>query len=293
MSLLVDSVEGNRQRLDGGAMFGSVPHALWSRWIAPDQRMRIPLAARGFLIRDQASQRLTLLEAGIGAFFEPKLADRYGVDGEGHVLLASLEALGVAPEDIDFVVLSHLHFDHAGGLLAAYSANRRPELVFPRAQFIVGKRAFERAENPHPRDRASFIPELPGLLRDSGRLRLIDDDGQSFRELLGDRFSCRFSDGHTPGMLLTEVRGDARKVVFCGDVIPGLPWVHVPVAMGYDRFPERVIDEKRALLEQCVSEHTMLLVTHDPTHVACDVACDERGRYRPIEPRTALRSFAI
>ncbi len=279
------SIEGNRQRLDGGAMFGNVPHALWSQWLPPDDRMRIPLACRGFLIHDTARDRRILLEAGIGCFFEPKLKDRFGVEEPEHRLLASLAARGVAPDQIDDVVLSHLHFDHVGGLLGPWAGEGVAQaLVFDRARFWVGRRAWQRANDPHPRDRASFLPELHRLLEQSGRLELIDDDLSA----LGEGFSCTFSDGHTPGLMLTELAIDQGTFAFCGDLIPGLPWVHLPVAMGYDRFPELLIDEKRAFLDRARERGTRLLFTHDPGHVACRVDVNEKGRYQPIEPVESL-----
>src|SRR5690606_24094769 len=112
------SLLGNSQRLDGGAMFGNVPKALWSRWIQPDEANRIPLACRCMLVREPG--RNVLVETGIGAFFEPKYKERFGVVEDRHVLLDALAEEGLSPEDIDVVVLSHLHFDHAGGLLTAW-----------------------------------------------------------------------------------------------------------------------------------------------------------------------------
>ena len=118
MKRLLYSVEGNWQRLDGGAMFGNAPKALWERWADADEHNRIRLSCRCLLIREPS--RWILFETGIGAFFEPRLKDRYGIVEAEHVLLENLAALGLSHEDIDVVVLSHLHFDHAGGLLTAW-----------------------------------------------------------------------------------------------------------------------------------------------------------------------------
>ncbi|MGE0327314.1 MAG: MBL fold metallo-hydrolase [Polyangiaceae bacterium] len=276
--LRIRSVLGNSQRLDGGAMFGNVPRALWSRWCPPDDAGRIALACRALLIEDGA--RRILLETGIGSFFEPKLRERFGVVEEEHVLCRHLSELGVPHDEIDVVVLSHLHFDHAGGLLAAYEADKPPSLLFPKARFVVGEEAFARAKQPHPRDRASFIPELVGLLEQSGRLELVggEADADLKSEALGPRFSFVRSYGHTPGMLHTRARGDAGEVFFCADLVPGVPWVHLPITMGYDRFPERLIDEKSSLFPDLLRHSTWLCFTHD-TRVAVAQLSEEKGRF--------------
>src|SRR5882724_11108313 len=135
------AIAGNTQRLDGGAMFGNAPKAVWEKWIPPDERNRIPLACRAMLIeeRTDGSTRRILFETGIGAFFSPKMRDRFGVVESEHVLLASLAAAGAPHETIDVVVLSHLHFDHAGGLLSAYEEGKALTLLFPKATFVVGR----------------------------------------------------------------------------------------------------------------------------------------------------------
>lgn len=252
------SLEGNRQRLDGGAMFGNAPRVVWSRWCPPDEQGRIQLACRALLIED--GDRLILCETGIGAFFAPEMRSRYGVVEDDHVLLRSLAERGFAEDDITHVVLSHLHFDHAGGLLTPWAEGQAPRLCFPRATYLVGAQAWERALHPHVRDRASFIPELPGLLMESGRLELVREGEPSS---LGPRFTFFVSDGHTPGLLLLTAQGPRDRVVFLGDLVPGVPWVHLPITMGYDRFPELLIDEKSQLLGDFAAKGGYLFYTHD------------------------------
>jgi glyoxylase-like metal-dependent hydrolase (beta-lactamase superfamily II) len=271
------SLLGNSQRLDGGAMFGNAPRPLWERWFAPDERNRIPLACRAMLVREEGPRpRWILFETGIGAFFAPAMRERFGVQEPEHVLLEGLASLGLSDADIDLVVLSHLHFDHAGGLLGRYREGEPARLLFPRATFVVGEEAWQRALHPHARDRASFIDELQPLLDASGRLERV---AGSRSDALGADYRLHRSDGHTPGLVLAEVPSSEGPIVFAADLIPGRPWVHLPITMGYDRFPEQLIDEKRALLAELLERRGRLFFTHDPDVALSRVERDDKGRY--------------
>ncbi|MFZ6047510.1 MBL fold metallo-hydrolase [Pseudomonas sp. CR3202] len=279
---------GNSQKLDGGAMFGNAPRALWERWMVPDAEHRIDLGCRALLVQDAG--RNVLVETGIGAFFSPELKQRFGVQEERHVLLDSLAAAGLTDADIDVVLLTHLHFDHAGGLLAPWEDGQPARLLFPNARFVTGRRQWQRACKPHPRDRASYIPELLELLENSGRLELIEEGGSSASLGAGWRF--HWSDGHTPGQLLPEVDMPDGPVLFSGDLIPGAPWVHLPITMGYDRFPEGLIEEKEALLADLLARNGRLVFTHDPAIAMGRVVRDGKGRYGLADSLAEVRGLA-
>jgi glyoxylase-like metal-dependent hydrolase (beta-lactamase superfamily II) len=282
------SILGNSQKLDGGAMFGNAPKALWSKWLTPDADNRVPLACRA-LLADDLDGKTVLFETGIGAFFEPKLRERYGVVEDRHILLDSLSKAGFTHEDIDAVVISHLHFDHAGGLLAEWKPDSSPSLLFPNATYIVGRKSWDRASRPHARDRASFIPELPALLEKSGRLELVDGE---YSKTLGEAVRFSFSDGHTPGLMLAEIVMPNGGVVFCADLIPGRPWVHLPVTMGYDRAPEILIDEKQEFLADKLARDVRLFFTHDVDCALARVTRDEKGRYATRDEVSELVGMA-
>jgi glyoxylase-like metal-dependent hydrolase (beta-lactamase superfamily II) len=281
------SVLSNAFKLDGGAMFGNAAKAVWDRWLPADDHNRIPLATRALLVITK--KETILFETGIGGYMDPKFRDRYGVDQPGHVLLESLSQKGVSPADVTHIICSHLHFDHAGGLLSAWQEGKEPELLFPNAQYYVGEDAWERANHPHPRDRASFIPQLQEKLQQSKRLTLVRK-GTVFSF---DEFELRFfhSDGHTPGLLCSDLLFGNDRLVYASDLIPGRFWVHLPISMGYDRFPELLIDEKATLLTSMAKANSWLFFVHDPDFAVSQVRYDdERKTFIAID---ALKDLAL
>lgn len=282
--VLVSAVEGNGQYLDGGSMFGSVPRALWQKWHPCDELGRIKLATRALLI--SCDDLLLLCEAGIGNFFPAKLAERFGVSEMHHNrLLTSLNGLGVDPDDIDYVILSHLHFDHVGGLL-----NDTGGLNFSRARYVVSEDALMRAQSPHIRDRASFIDGLPQKLKDSGRLSIVT--GEHVPEIPTARLRFIFSNGHTPGQMHTIVSGQQQTLFFAGDLIPGTSWTHLPITMGFDRFPEQIVDEKQRVYRQLVKESWLVFYTHDPKTIASQIEY-QQNKYQASGELSELRNYQL
>jgi glyoxylase-like metal-dependent hydrolase (beta-lactamase superfamily II) len=279
------SVPGNIYKLDGGAMFGNAPKALWERWMPADEQNRIRMATRPLLA--VTKEATILFEAGIGAYLEPKLRQRFGVDEPENMLLKSLAGRGVSPEQVTHIFLTHLHFDHAGGLLSAWQEGREPELLFPNAQYYVSDAAWDRANHPHLRDRASFIPQLNRLLEASGRLTLIEpQEAFSFDEL---EFSCFPSEGHTPGLLCFDLHYAGGRLVYVSDLIPGRPWLHLPISMGYDRFPELLIEEKANLLATLQKKDAWIYYVHDPEMALSRAVYDKENKtYTAVEPRADL-----
>jgi len=277
-------------KLDGGSMFGNAPKALWSRWMHPDDRNMIDIGSRALLIETQDHN--ILFETGTGAYLSPDMKKRFQVVENHHVLLESLEKKGLGHNDITHVILSHLHFDHAGGLLKEWEEDNQKslELLFPNAQFIVGKTNFERSHTPHMRDKASFIPELADLLEKSNRLKFIDNNDTL---VLGE-IEIEFieSQGHTPGMILSYIQTPGLKILFAGDIAPGHAWINLPVTMGYDRFPERLVDEKAKVLQRVFEDDAWIFYTHDYTYAASKLLFDKASkRFQPANLIKGLDQF--
>lgn len=283
------TLRGNSLKLDGGAMFGNAPKALWSQWTEADEMNRIDIASRCLLV--ETGGRRVLFETGAGCHMPPALRKRFGIAEPSHELLASLGRLGLAHTDITDIVLSHLHFDHVGGLLSAYGEDSETSLLFPGARYHVGTLAWERAVNPGVRDRASFLPVLNELLEASGRLVLHSGEE---RLRIGE-MELRFitGAGHTPGMLSSDLRWEGGRLVVAADLIPGQFWLHLPITMGYDRFPERLVEEKAAVLFSVLRDDAWLFYTHDSRIALSKVTQPRKGRYEAAGALENLERSAL
>jgi glyoxylase-like metal-dependent hydrolase (beta-lactamase superfamily II) len=265
-------------RLDGGAMFGIIPRPLWEGRIPPDDRGRIPLAMRCLLL--ESSDRLILIDSGLGDKYDDKFADIYGVDQESSNLLASLQQAGFAREDVTDVILTHLHFDHCGGSTRR-GASGELEVTFPNARHHVQRAHWDWAHES-PREQASFLTENLAPLAEAGVLHFVDGEQELF-----DGVSLHVVNGHTRGQQLVRIHDGRQQVLFAADLLPTA--AHVPLlwVMAYDVAPLDTIREKEVLLEQAAAEGWLVVFEHDVRHAAGRIEKTERG-YRAIDLRQTL-----
>lgn len=264
----LDAVETGRFALDGGAMFGVVPKPLWSRTNPPDDRNRITLAARSLLLRD--GRRTILIDNGNGPKFTEKLRDIYRLEDGDSNLAASLGALGVKFTDVTDVILTHLHFDHAGG--STVIENGRAVPAFPNARYHVQAAHWAQAMNPTPRDRASFFPDDYLPLRDAGVLEFTDGEGEIFPGI-----RVVVTNGHTTAQQLPLISDGRTTLLFSCDLFPTTAHLPLPYVMAYDLRPLVTLEEKRTVLERAADERWVLFFEHDPGTVACTVARGPKG----------------
>ncbi len=240
--------------LDGGAMFGSVPKPLWSRTNPPDERNRIRLAMRCLLLAGHG--RRVLVDIGLGDKSDAKFRDIFRVEDEPR-LEDSLAAIGLAPADVTDVVLTHLHFDHAGGSTAREGDALRPRL--PRARWYVQRANWDNAHAPNPRERASYLRENFDPLEAAGVLEFWDGPVRPWPGV-----SLFTAQGHTRGQQLVRVEGGGRVAYFVADLIPTASHVRIPYVMGYDIAAIETMAEKQAVLGQAADEGAWIVLEHDP-----------------------------
>lgn len=252
----IDVVETGRFGLDGGAMFGVVPKPLWERaYHAADAANRIPMAARALLIRWDS--HVVLVDTGNGTKMPQKERQIYALDTSRFSLDGSLHQLGLRPEDITAVILTHLHFDHAGGSTAVTD---RGELVptFPNARYYVQRDHLRWAQQPTEKDRASFRAEDFEPLLSAGLLETLDGEGELFPGI-----HLLVVHGHTRAMQLVLVQDAGESLLYCADLCPTAAHVPYPYIMAYDNFPLTTLEEKKRILPQAYEEGWILCFEHD------------------------------
>jgi glyoxylase-like metal-dependent hydrolase (beta-lactamase superfamily II) len=260
------TLEGGRQRLDGGAMFGVVPRTLWRTRIEPDDRNRIPLALRCVLV--EHPDGLVLIDTALGNKEDAKFLDLYGVENQGLEGATQLEdalaSAGFLPRDVKWVINTHLHFDHAGGNTTMdpdleNDPRRHVRPTYPNATYVVQRGELEFARHTNERTRASYLSHNFEPIVAADRWRLLEGDGEVLPGI-----SVRLTPGHVPFHQAVVIHDRGETAVFVADLFPTTAHLPLPWIMGYDLEPLRTLESKRALLGEAVRGAWRLIFEHDP-----------------------------
>ncbi|HLO66462.1 MAG TPA: MBL fold metallo-hydrolase [Holophaga sp.] len=270
----VDGVSAGTFRLDGGSMFGTVPRIVWERLCPPDDQHRILMDTNCLLLRGRG--RTILVDTGNGDKEADAFRERFAMGPRG-TLAEGLGRLGVKPGDVDTVILTHLHFDHAGGATELDPAGNAVP-AFPNARYVLQARDLENARSGFLRERASYLPWNWEPLLAAGLLDLVEG-----RVELMPGLALRPVPGHTPGLQAVEVEGGGRRLIYLADLIPTRHHIQPAWCMGYDIDVATCVAERQKVLAEAEGNGTILVFEHDPEVPAGTVALDGKGRYR-VEP---------
>ncbi len=260
-SLRIHAIQAGGQKLDGGAMFGVVPKVLWQRRIEADDRNRIQLGMRCLLIEHESG--LILIDTGSGNKENAKFQDIYGIENAGAGnrtwLEDGLAQLGVKPEDVNIVIDTHLHFDHAGGNTYLDEAGEL-RFTFPNAQYIVQRGEYEMATHTNERTAASYFERNYVPINEAGKFDLVEGVKEIVKGV-----TVMPTPGHTPHHQSILLESGNERALFLGDVIPTHAHLPLPWIMGYDVEPLVTLESKRRLLHQAEAESWTLIFEHDST----------------------------
>jgi glyoxylase-like metal-dependent hydrolase (beta-lactamase superfamily II) len=259
-------------RLDGGAMFGVVPKPMWEKRAPADERNRITLGLRPLLVN--TGRHTVLIDGGIGDKMSAKEHDIYGID-RSTTLAASLAGAGLAAEDIDVVIATHLHFDHIGGFVARDGDRLRP--AFPRARHYIRRAEWDDATHPHERNRASYLPDNFLPLAEAGLVEFTDDDREIVPGIRVER-----TGGHTMHHQLVRIDSEGQTAVFVADLMPTTAHVDEPWIMGYDLYPMDTLVYKKRFVRTAIEREYVIFFEHDPAIAAGRIR--ERGGRKLVEP---------
>lgn len=262
------TLEAGRQRLDGGAMFGVVPKPLWQQRMAPDDRNRIPLAMRCLLV--EHPDGLVLIDTGLGNKEDARFREIYGIENQGAPgptqLEDALAEVGVRPDEVRWVINTHLHFDHAGGN-TVLRPDGSVELAFPNATYVVQRHELDYASHTNERTRASYLPPNFAPVAAAARWRLADGN-----VAILEGIHARLTPGHVPWHQSLLVESAGEGLLFLGDVMPTAAHFPLPWIMGYDVEPLRTLESKRQLVKDAAAHEWRLVFEHDPEVVSARVA---------------------
>ncbi len=261
-------LESGELLLDGGAMYGVIPKPLWERSSPADEKNRIELKTRHILL--VGNNKKIIIDTGSGKNWNEKFEKIYGIDYSTHDLFPALEKIGVAPDEITDVIITHLHFDHIGG--AVVFKNGKPIPAFPNATYHVQKKQYEWGLNPSDRDKASYFKERYVTLAEEGVLKQYDGNFQ-----FDDNIKLLVVNGHTPSQQLVKISDSLNTLLFCADLIPLASHIALPYIMGYDLNPLETLREKQNILPQAVDENWQLFFEHDPKIAIATITMGNRG----------------
>jgi glyoxylase-like metal-dependent hydrolase (beta-lactamase superfamily II) len=252
--------------LDGGAMMGSVPKVLWEKTNPPDDLNRICLSMRCLLLDD--GENVVLIETGIGDKNSQKFINMFNIKQDRNALSNTLSKHNYYQENITHVILTHLHFDHAGGA-TKIDENGKFVPMFPNAEYFISKTNWDAGLNPSPRDRASYLKENYLPLLDNKVLNFVDDNTEII-----DGISTYVVNGHTYGQQLVKISDCNRSLIFCSDLIPLRSHIRLPWIMGYDLNAVLTLEEKDKFLNLAAKNNWILFFYHDPDTIAVTIKKD-------------------
>lgn len=262
-------------KLDGGAMFGSVPKSIWNKLNPADEKNLCNWAMRCLLIED--GDRLILIDNGIGDKQSDKFMGYYYLNGDDS-LEKSINALGFGLDEITDVFLTHLHFDHCGGGVRWNEDRSAFKMTFPNAKYWTNEDHWKHALDSNPREKASFLKENLLPMQETGHLHFVNE-----LENFANAFDIRVVGGHTESMMLPQIKYKDKTIVFCADLIPSTAHVPVNYVMAYDIHPLKSMTESEAFLKEVVEKDYILFYEHDPLIECSTVLRNERGAYKPAD----------
>lgn len=286
-------LEPAKFKLDGGAMFGIIPKPLWDKVAPADELNRIDLALRLLLIKSE--QRVVLIDTGIGDHNGEKFDQQFDVRGVSDPLTKALGSIGLLPQDITDLIMSHLHFDHAGGMGKIESKNDVSKATsfvssFPNATLHIHKSHWDYSHAPSVRDAGSFHtqnfdPIIEEHLQKNKVNWLSGESGEIIPEL-GIKFLT--SQGHTPWMCHPY----DENVLYLADLIPTSNHIHVPWVMGYDIAPGITTEDKQRVLPFIIEKNLKVIFEHDPDFWGATLTKDERGKFKALKKFDSLNAVA-
>ncbi|CAH0136714.1 putative quorum-quenching lactonase YtnP [Pedobacter sp. Bi27] len=256
-------------KLDGGAMFGVVPKAIWQKTNPADANNLCTWAMRCLLIEE--SNQLILVDTGIGNKQDEKFFSHYYLHGDDS-MEKSLAQLGFSTADITDVFLTHLHFDHVGGAIVRENEKLIP--AFKNAHYWSNEKHWQWAVAPNPREKASFLKENILPIQESGQLKFIDEKENIEWQ---KNINISFAYGHTDAMMLPKISYKGKTIVYMADLLPSVGHLPLPYVMAYDMFPLKTLTEKQAFLEEAINNNYILYLEHDPINECCTLQRTEKG----------------